>query len=72
MRTSCMNFVSFFPGVTDHSYHNESDSIVIHGEHESLIGLTKKISKLEWPADHWRFGGKLPGDEGWEEKRDYE
>jgi len=30
--------------------------------------LGNKIAELPWYADHYRFGGKLPTDEGWERK----
>lgn len=27
-----------------------------------------RLQKMEWPADHYRFGGKKPGDPGWEKE----
>jgi hypothetical protein len=35
-----------------------------------LNWLGRKIAELPWYADHYRFGGKLPTDEGWEKKND--
>ena len=27
--------------------------------------LVARIKEMDWVADHYRFGGKLPADEGW-------
>ena len=44
MRTGCMSFVFFFPGVTDHSYHAESDCMIIKGECKDSRSFKEAIS----------------------------
>ncbi len=40
----------------------EIDAELFDSEMDKLVAMIKEI---DWVADHYRFGGKLPGDEGW-------
>ena len=34
----------------------------------AMILYINRLQEMEWPADHYRFGGKKPGDPDWEKK----
>ena len=43
----------------------EIDADLFDSEMDKLVA---RIKEMDWVADHYRFGGKLPTDEGWERK----
>lgn len=40
----------------------EIDPDLFNSEMDKLVA---RIKEMDWVADHYRFGGKLPADEGW-------
>lgn len=34
----------------------------------AMILYIDRLQEMEWPADHYRFGGKKPGDPDWEKE----
>ena len=40
----------------------EIDADLFDAEMDKLVA---RIKEMDWVADHYRFGGKLPDDEGW-------
>ena len=36
---------------------------------EAMNKYIERLQKLNWPADHYRYGNKMPTDEEWERKK---
>ena len=47
---------------------NELTEISLSEYNTAMILYIDRLQEMEWPADHYRFGGKKPGDPGWEKE----
>ena len=55
--------------VDSHDYWRQIDS---DDYYVALLTFIERLDSLKWPADHYRFGGKKPGDEGWDISKEKE
>ena len=47
-------------------------AITLEEYNNAMMNYTQELSELPWYAEHYRLGGKLPTDEGWETRRIYD
>lgn len=47
---------------------NELTEISLSEYNTAMILYIDRLQEMEWPADHYRFGGKKPSDPDWEKE----